>query len=106
MTSNRIHYLQKIQCKKIKCSKTENVKGQLMAAICKIDNFMEINPVAVYRKPYKYRKYIPLADNRIYLWPNTIQFQKKYFKQEVCGLQSEIRIKINKMALVNLRLHG
>lgn len=44
MTSNRIHYLQKIQCKKIKCSKTENVKGQLMAAICKIDNFMERKP--------------------------------------------------------------
>lgn len=30
------------------------------------------NQLAIYRKPYKYRKYIPLADNRINLW------RKKY----------------------------
>lgn len=36
MTLNRIHYLQKIQSKKkVKCSETENLKGQLMAAMCK-----------------------------------------------------------------------
>lgn len=44
MTSNRIPYGQKIQSKEIKCSETENLKGQLMAAICKIDNFMEKQP--------------------------------------------------------------
>lgn len=55
-----------------------------MAAICKPITLWENNPVAIYRKPYKYRKNIPLADNRIYLWQNTIQFQKKNIFNKKC----------------------
>lgn len=57
-----------------KCSEREHLKGQLLPAICKTITLWKENPLAIYRKPYKYRKYIPLADNRSYLWQNTINW--------------------------------